>query len=107
MGWTPASYDAQGALVNLLATRDPAEGLGAYNVAGYSNPVLDTLIRRIRIETDAKARLGLLRQALKLVKDEAVYIPLHRQDVVWAARQNIDLVQRADDIFSLRFVRVK
>ena len=42
-----------------------------------------------------------------LVKDDAVYIPLHRQDVVWAARQNIYLVQRADNIFALRYVRVK
>jgi peptide/nickel transport system substrate-binding protein len=33
--------------------------------------------------------------------------PLHQQTVVWAARNNIDLVQEADDSFPLRYVTVK
>ncbi|HXQ49737.1 MAG TPA: ABC transporter substrate-binding protein [Stellaceae bacterium] len=107
MGSTPASYDAETVLINLVATRDRADHLGELNVAGYSNPALDALIGRIRLETDAKARLAVLRQALGLAKDDYAYIPLHRQDVVWAARANVSLAQRADNAFPLRYVRIK
>jgi hypothetical protein len=41
------------------------------------------------------------------VKDDYALIPLHRQDVVWAARDTIELVQRGDNTFPLRFVRMK
>lgn len=107
MGWTAQSFDAQSVLVNLAATRDPAQQLGQFNVAGYSNPALDALVARIRAETDPAARLDLLRDALALVKDDTAYIPLHRQDVVWAARDTVELVQRGDNTFPLRFVRMK
>ena len=52
MGWTPPSYDARGTLDNLAATRDPAGRAGDFNIAGYSNPELDALLARIRVETD-------------------------------------------------------
>jgi peptide/nickel transport system substrate-binding protein len=107
MGWTAQSYDAQRVLVNLAATRDAAKQQGDFNLAGYSNPALDALLARVRVEADAAARLALLRRALALVKDDYAYIPLHRQDVVWAARDTVDLVQRGDNTFPLRYVRMK
>jgi peptide/nickel transport system substrate-binding protein len=107
LGWTAQSYDAEAVLDSLAATRDVARREGDFNIAGYSNPKLDALLARIRVETDPKARRALLRDALALLKSDAAYIPLHRQDVVWAARDTVDLVQRADDSFPLRFVRMK
>jgi peptide/nickel transport system substrate-binding protein len=107
LGWTPTAYDAQNVLINLAATRDEALHLGELNIAGYSNPALDALIAKIQVEPDRDQRLALLRQALALVKDDFAYIPLHQQDLVWAARNNVDLVQRADNTFPLRYVRMK
>ena len=52
-------------------------------------------------------RLALLRRALVLVRDDVAYIPLHQQDLVWAARDDVELVQRPDDSFALRYVRMK
>ncbi len=106
-GWTPEPYDAQTALINLAATHDPANDAGNYNIGGYSNPTLDLLISSIRIETDADKRRVLLGQALTLVRDDVAYVPLHQQAVLWAARDNVDLVQPADNGFPLRFVRMK
>jgi peptide/nickel transport system substrate-binding protein len=107
MGWTARSFDAQSVLVNLVATRDAAQQLGEFNVAGYSNPALDALLARIRAEADSAVRLALLRRAVALVKDDYALIPLHRQDVVWAARDTVELMQRGDNTFPLRFVRMK
>ncbi len=107
MGWTAQSYDAEAVLDSLAATRDVARREGDFNIAGYSNPKLDALLARIRVETDRTARRALLRDALALLKSDAAYIPLHRQDWVWASRDTVDLLQRGDGSFPLRFVRMK
>jgi peptide/nickel transport system substrate-binding protein len=107
MGWTPASYDAGAALANLAATRDPKARLGEFNAAGYSNPALDALLKRAAAETEGPARLALLRSALELVKTDIAYVPLHRQNLVWAAREGITLLQRPDDTFPLRYVEMR
>ncbi|HXP30126.1 MAG TPA: ABC transporter substrate-binding protein [Stellaceae bacterium] len=106
-GWTPTTYDALDMLTNLAATPDPAAHAGDFNFGGYSNRALDALIARIEGETKRDARLALLREALKLLQDDVAFIPLHQQDVVWAARDGVELVQRADDAFPLRYVRLK
>jgi peptide/nickel transport system substrate-binding protein len=107
MGWTPETGDAFNALVNLAATRDKEAHRGDANFGGYSNPKLDALITRIAGETDEEKRLALLREALVMVKDDIAYIPLHQQQLVWAARKTIELVQQPDGSFPLRYVRVK
>ena len=43
----------------------------------------------------------------KIVREEALYIPLHQQQIVWAARSNAEVVQTADNYFQLRHVRVQ
>jgi peptide/nickel transport system substrate-binding protein len=107
MGWQPATYDALDALVNLAATPNKEAHRGDANFGGYTNAALDALITQIAGESDDVKRLELLRRALTLVKDDIAYVPLHQQDLVWAARDNIDLVQQGDGIFPLRYVTVK
>ncbi len=107
LGWEPVSDDAEGTLVNLAASHDPAAHEGEFNAAGYSNPALDRLVASLRTETDPAARRTLVRRALALVKDDMPYLPLHRQNILWAVRDGIELVQRPDDSFPLRYVRVK
>ena len=106
MGWTPSLMDAESVLVNLAETRTGTAEEGTFNFGGYSNRALDAVIGRIRTEPDMKARRRLLRQALAMVKDDWAYVPLHRQNVVWAMRAGVSLVQRADTSFPLRFVRL-
>lgn len=105
LGWTPATYDAHNALFNLMATRGGVRG--QFNVGGYSNERLDALTTAIATETDAPKRLGMIREANRIHADDVGHIPLHQQQVVWAARANVDLVQLADNFFPLRYVRLR
>jgi peptide/nickel transport system substrate-binding protein len=107
MGWMPPTYDALDALVNLAATPNKDAHRGDANFGGYSNPALDKLIAEIATAADTGQRRQLLHRALALVKDDIAYIPLHQQDLVWAARDNVDLVQQGDGAFPLRYVRIK
>ncbi len=106
LGSTAATYDAQNVLFTLAATRNPKTHAGDFNIAGYSNPKLDALLARIQVESDRGARRALLRHALALVQNDIAYIPLHQQNVLWATRTGVQLVQRADDTFPLRYVRL-
>ena len=106
LGWTPATYDAHNMLINLMVART-GKGRGDYNSGGYTNPKLETLVDQIQTETDKEKRLAELHEALEIVKDDIATIPLHQQVLVWAVRDNVDLVQRADNYFQLRYVRMK
>ncbi|GAA0606304.1 ABC transporter substrate-binding protein [Craurococcus roseus] len=99
LGWTPATGDAHNALFNLLGTRDGTRGV--FNNGGYSNPKLDDLIRRIGVETDQAARQRMISEASALVREDAAYAPLHQQQIVWAARQGVELVQTPDNYIQL------
>jgi peptide/nickel transport system substrate-binding protein len=105
LGWTPGTYDALNALKALAETRAGKEGL--FNIGGYSNPQLDTVIKKIQVELDQKMRNSEIAEALTLLRDDFAYIPLHQQVVVWATRANVDLAQTGDNFFQLRFVKLK
>jgi peptide/nickel transport system substrate-binding protein len=105
LGWTPTTYDAHNVLYTLLASR--ANGRGEVNVGGYANPAMDALIEKIGVETDRAMRNGMIDDAAKIVQQDIPVIPLHQQVVVWAAKQNIELAQPADDFFPYRYVTVK
>ncbi len=105
LGWTPATYDAHNVLYTLLGTR--GNGRGEVNVEGYSNPEMDTLISQIGVETDQAKRNTMIDDAAKILQRDLPVIPLHQQVIVWAAKDNVDLAQLADDTFPYRYVRVK
>jgi peptide/nickel transport system substrate-binding protein len=107
LGWTPATYDAHNAMIALMVTRDKAGGRGDFNNGGFSYKEIDDLAAEIQGETDRTKRLGEISDALKFVKDNYLYIPLHQQVVVWAARDNVDVAQMSDNYFPLRYVTVK
>jgi len=106
LGWTPATYDAHNMLINLMVKRT-GKGRGDYNSGGYSNPGLETLVDQIQVETDQEKRTAELHDALRIVKEDVATIPLHQQVLVWATRDNVELVQQADNYFALRFVKMK
>ncbi|MBY0329071.1 MAG: ABC transporter substrate-binding protein [Acetobacteraceae bacterium] len=105
LGWTPATADAHNALFNLLGTRDGTRGV--FNNGGYSNPRLDALIGRIGVETDAAKRQAMISETAAIVRDDVAYIPLHQQQIVWAARANVEIAQTADNYIQLRFARMQ
>jgi peptide/nickel transport system substrate-binding protein len=107
LGWTPGPLDALNMLSNLAATWSKGFVDGLYNNGGYSNAHLDQLIKSIEVELDSEKRNELISEALSIIKDDFVYIPLHQQIVVWASRDNVDLAPMGNNDFQLRYVKLK
>ena len=98
LGWGVATFDALYSLDSLMSTVDPKGGAaGNFNCGRMSNPQLDSLIQQIKVEMDTKKRDGMIHEALKIVKDDYNYLPLHDQIRPWAMRKGVTTVHRADD----------
>ena len=105
LGWTPATQDAHNVLFNLLGTRDGTRGV--FNNGGYSNPELDALTDRIAVESDPAERQAMISRAAEIIREDVAYVPLHQQQIVWAARSNVEIVQTADNYIQLRHARIR
>jgi peptide/nickel transport system substrate-binding protein len=105
LGWTPATGDAHNAIQQLIASRDGGTR-GVFNNGGASNARIDTLSDAIGVETDAAKRQAMISEVGRIVRDEVLYVPLHQQQIVWAARSNVEVVQTADNFIQLRMVKV-
>ncbi len=106
LGWSPGSFDAEHPIRFLVTTPDPEKKLGSWNFGGFSNDKIDALLPQIQSEIDDTKRQALLDDSVKILQDEAGYVPMYVQALLWGARENVDLVQRADNFFILRWVTV-
>ena len=104
LGWTPSSYDSYNPLSSLIACR--REGLGAFNLGGYCNERVHELTAMVQAETDTEKRQALIDEAFKIHLDEVGHIPLHQQPLSWGARDHIEVFQRPDNVFDLRYAIV-
>ena len=107
LGWTPSSFDSWNVLYNLIDTYDKESGRGKFNFGKYSNAKVDKLTDLILSETDLDKRNQMIKEAFEILNAEVGYIPLHQQALAWAKKDNIDLIQRADNQFILNYVTVK
>ncbi len=106
LGWAPGSFDAEHPIRFLVTTPNPEKKLGSWNFGGFSNERIDEILPLVQSEVDDTKRQALLDEAAKILQDEAGYVPLYVQALLWGTRENIDLVQRADNFFILRWVTV-
>ncbi len=98
LGWGVATFDALYSLDSLISTVDPKGGAaGNFNCGRMSNAKVDSLIQQIKTEMDASKRDAMIHEALKIVKDDYNYLPLHDQIRPWAMRKSVTTVHRADD----------
>src|SRR6266542_1909291 len=96
LGWGGASTDAIFILQPVLSTYS-GKGDGDYNYGRYSNPTIDQLTAKIKVEMEAEVRLGLIHDALAAQKAAFHHIPLHRQVIPWASRANVAVVHLANN----------
>lgn len=68
------------------------DGSGSVNAGSVRNAELDALIDRIEVEMDPVARTGMIGRAVRLIHDEILVIPIHRQVTPWASRGNVGVV---------------
>ncbi len=106
LGWGGAITDAETTLTPLLRTRGEG-GVGAWNFGQFSDPRLDELAAASSQEADPVKREQLVKAALKEQRDQVLHLPLHRQIVPWGARQQVELVHRADNWVEFAWIRIK
>ncbi len=100
LGWFAPTFDAQLDLAVLV------RGASPFNATGYADPRVDGLIDAIGTELSSAVRDALIEQAWRAVRDAIVYVPLHRQVLVWALRDGLELPIDAGDMPRFRFARL-
>ncbi|OWQ93319.1 ABC transporter substrate-binding protein [Roseateles aquatilis] len=106
LGWGVSTRDGLYSLQALARTRSGGAD-GSFNFSKVSDPQLDKLIDAIKTEIDTAKRDALLREALLLVRDQALFIPLHHQVRPWAMRSNVQTPHRSNDRPEARFTTIK
>lgn len=106
LGWSPGTFDIEHPIRFLKHTPNSEKKLGSWNFGGYSNARVDELLPMIQQEIDPAKRQVLVDEVVKISQDEVAYIPLYTQPLIWAAKDNVDMTQRADNFFMLRWVTV-
>ena len=96
LGWGVPTLDALYSFQSLLATRNGAQGDGIWNYGRYSNPQMDALIQRMKVET-GEARNATIREALRLYREDVPHIPLHHQMIPWAMRSTLTIPHMANN----------
>ena len=87
-----------------MSCRGRGDGLGQFNLGGYCNPRINALAAKIQAESNQTLRQAMIDEAFRIHKEEVGHIPLHQQPLSWGTSTNVSLVQRPDNIFSLRYV---
>ncbi|MBT8456137.1 MAG: ABC transporter substrate-binding protein [Alphaproteobacteria bacterium] len=107
LGWSPGgAFDHEHPVRFLASTPNTEKRLGSWNFGGYSNARIDELLPMIQSEIDEAKRQAMLDEVTALYQGEHAYVPLYVQPLVWGARDNIELTQRPDNFFILRWVTV-
>lgn len=107
LGWSPGTFDAEHPIRFLASTPNAEKKLGSWNFGGYSSARVDTLLPMIQSEINDTKRQEMLDEVAKILQNEVAYVPLYVQPLLWGARSNIELTQRPDNFFLLRWVTVK
>lgn len=106
LGWSPGTFDMEHPIRFLMHSQDDEQKLGSWNFGNYSNARVDELLPQIQQEIDPAARQLLVDEVVKITQEDVAYIPLYTQPLIWAAKDSVELTQRADNFFMLRWVTV-
>ena len=106
LGWSPGTFDAEHPIRFLGSTPNEEKRLGSWNFGGYSNERIDELLPMIQSEIDDSKRQAMLDESAAIMQEEVAYVPLYVQPLVWGTGANIEVTQRPDNFFILRWVTV-
>lgn len=107
LGWSPGTFDIEHPIRFLLHSQDNEKKLGSWNFGNYSNARVDELLPSILQEINPAKRQAMVDEVVAITQKEVAYIPLYTQPLIWATKENIDITQRADNFFMLRWVSIK
>ncbi|TQE99309.1 MAG: ABC transporter substrate-binding protein [Spiribacter salinus] len=84
LGWaTLPMLDSYSPLLQIFHSQEGNSGV--FNWGDWSFPDLDALVEAAGSELDLETRLQLQNDAMQIIKDEHIVIPLHQQPMAWAA----------------------
>jgi peptide/nickel transport system substrate-binding protein len=105
LGWGGGSPDAIWILKPVLRSRNP-QGAGDGNYGDAKNPRLDELTDAIEGEMDTAKRNAMIHEAVKIIQDDVLRIPLHRQVIPWVSRANVSVHHRPNNFMTVMWVKV-
>jgi peptide/nickel transport system substrate-binding protein len=91
IGWHPDTEDSANYSEYLTMCPNKTTGYGQDNSGGYCNPIVDDLVLRSQSELDPAKRGAMLQRVEQLLYDDAAFVPLHWQNISWAAWKRVDL----------------
>ncbi len=91
IGWHSDTEDSANFYEFLAMTPNADTGRGQYNSGAYSNATVDANTEKTLKMTDDTARAAVLQGIEKTLHDEAAFVPLHWQDLAWAARSGVNI----------------
>jgi peptide/nickel transport system substrate-binding protein len=97
VSWGSSTGEPMAGLRSIAATFDRARGTGSVNRGRYSNPEFDTLLATAARELDPAKREALVRQATRVVVEDAGIISTHLQKNIWAMRRGFAHDARVDE----------
>ncbi len=97
IGWHSDTEDSANFTEFLAMCPDTKTGYGQYNSGNYCNKSVDEMILASQGETDEAKRAKLLQDVEKALYEDAAFIPLHWQDLAWAAKKGV----KAADILNV------
>ncbi len=91
IGWHSDTEDSANFSEFLTMTPNSETGYGQYNSGNYGNPKVDELVLKSQSMTDPEARAKVLQEVEQILYDDAAFVPLHWQNLAWAARKGVEL----------------
>ncbi len=91
IGWHSDTEDSANFYEFLAMTPNKDTGKGQYNAGNYSNERVDQLTEATLIMTDDEERAKALQDIEKILHEDAAFVPLHWQDLAWAARTGVHI----------------
>ena len=91
IGWHADTEDSANFSEFLVMCPNQETGYGQYNSGNYCNKEVDTLVLATQGETDETKRTEMLQKIEQILHDDAAFVPLHWQDLAWAARKGVHI----------------
>ena len=97
-GWGTLTGEAHYTLSSLAHSNDKDKKMGAFNVLGYNNPVMDKLLQDAGVEMDLGKRRKFLEDANALVEKDRQRLPIVAVGSAWAMQKDkVTIKPRVDE----------
>jgi peptide/nickel transport system substrate-binding protein len=97
-GWGTLTGEAHYTLSSLAHSNDREKRMGAFNVLGYKNPVMDKLLQDAAVEMDDDKRRKFLEDANALLEKDRQRLPIVAVGSAWAMQKDkVTIKARVDE----------